>query len=263
MTRSDLVRAIRARNSFLCVGIDPVLNKIPSRLKESGDPLVEFGKYIIETTQDLCVAYKFNSAFYEAHGSSGWHALESTIAMVPEGHFIILDAKRGDIGNSSGQYAIAAFEHLGADALTVSPYMGRDSVEPFLGFPGKWAIVLAVTSNEGSADFQMQQVGNWKLYEEVLIRASAWGTEENMMFVVGAQHAELLAGIRDIVPDHFLLIPGVGTQGGDIKAVCNAAMTAECGLLVNISRAIIYADDVRKAARHYQELMAEELAIRA
>lgn len=259
MTRSQLIQSIFRRESFLCVGIDPVIDKMPAAIRSSEDPLFDFGLSIIQSTHELCVAYKLNTAFYEAHGSKGWRALEKTIDIIPDGHFVIADAKRGDIGNSSEQYAAAFFDHLDVDAVTISPYMGRDSVEPFLGRSGKWAIILAVTSNDGSSDFQMQDVGNWKLYEEVLIRASSWGTEENTMFVVGATQAEHLAGVRDIVPDHFLLIPGIGAQGGDLKAVCNAAMTDTCGLLVNVSRGIIYADDVRSAAMGYQQEMRTQL----
>lgn len=262
MTRSQLIQAIRTKESFLCVGIDPVLDKIPTAFRNTEDPLFEFGKHVIEATHDLCVAYKLNTAFYEAQGSKGWRSLERTIEIIPKDHFIIADAKRGDIGNSSEQYASAFFDHLGVDALTIAPYMGRDSVEPFIIHQGKWAIVLAVTSNEGSADFQMQDVGHWKLYEEVLIRASAWGTENNTMFVVGATRADLLAAVRDIVPDHFLLIPGIGAQGGDLKAVCDAGMTGDCGLLVNVSRGIIYADDIRSATQSYQQQMARLLSLR-
>jgi orotidine-5'-phosphate decarboxylase len=260
MTREQLIETIRQRHSFLCVGIDPVIDKMPASMQESEDPLFEFGKSIIETTQDICVAYKLNTAFYEAHGAAGWRALERTRRLIPDDVLVIADAKRGDIGSSSEQYAKAFFEHLDVDALTVAPYMGRDSIEPFLSYPGKWAVVLALTSNAGSSDFQLQDIGNWKLFEEVLLRVSSWGTEENTMFVAGATQADQLANVRDVVPGHFLLVPGIGAQGGDLKTVCRAALTDDCGLLVNVSRAIIYASDVRAAAMDYTEQMSAILA---
>lgn len=262
MTRQGLIESIRSKNSFLCVGIDPVLDRLPTAFQNTSDPLFEFGKSIIEATHDLCVAYKLNTAFYEAHGSGGWRSLEKTIDIIPDELFVIADAKRGDIGHSSEQYARAFFDHLGVDAVTVSPYMGKDSIAPFVSNEGKWAIVLALTSNEGSADFQLQTVGDRQLYEEVIATSRAWGTPDNMMYVTGATQVKHLEGIRQLVPDHFLLVPAVGAQGGDLNAVCDVAMTKDCGLLVNVSRSIIYDEDVRAAASSYQRQMATLLAHR-
>lgn len=254
MDRKTLVAEIFRKKSFLCVGLDTEPARLPVPLQGRPDAVFEFNRQIIDATRDLCVAYKPNLAFYEALGAEGWRIFERTVEYIGKEHFIIADAKRGDIGNTSRLYAQAFFERLGCDALTVAPYMGEDSVSPFLGFPGKWAIVLALTSNKGSADFQLTHHGDTeeKLYEIVLRRAQTWGTPENTMFVVGATHPEAFAHIRKIVPDHFLLVPGVGAQGGDLAAICRYGFTPDCGLLVNASRSILYASsgaDFAEAAR--------------
>lgn len=261
MTRAELIAHIRRKNSFLCVGIDPVLEKLPDRFANSADPFFDFAQLVVEGTHDLCVGYKLNTAFYEAHGSNGWKSLERTIEFLPDDAFVIADAKRGDIGNSSEKYARAFLEELAVDAVTVSPYLGRDSIEPFLSYEDKWSIILALTSNQGSSAFQLQHLENGSmLYEEVVKECSTWGSAENTMFVAGGTQPEQLGRIRQLVPDHFLLVPGVGAQGGDLRTVCQAAMTKDCGLLVNVSRGIIYAEDVRKAAQKYQNEMADLLA---
>lgn len=252
MRRDQLIQQIREKNSFLCVGLDTDISKIPAHLLSEEDPVYEFNKQIIDATHDLCVAYKINTAFYEAMGVKGWQALEKTVQYIPSTHFKIADAKRGDIGNTSSQYAKAFFETLPFDAITVAPYMGSDSVKPFLEFPGKWTIVLGLTSNEGSSDFQQKKLGAHYLYEEVISKTAEWGTVDNLMFVAGATKASELAVMRKIIPDHFLLIPGVGAQGGSLAEVVKYGMTKDCGLLVNASRAIIYAsqkEDFAKAAR--------------
>lgn len=254
MDRKTLVAEIFRKKSFLCVGLDTEPARLPVSLQGRPDAVFEFNRQIIDATRDCCVAYKPNLAFYEALGAEGWRIFERTVEYIGKEHFIIADAKRGDIGNTSRLYAQAFFERLGCDAVTVAPYMGEDSVGPFLGFPGKWAIVLALTSNKGSADFQLTRHGDSeeKLYETVLRRAQTWGTPDNMMFVVGATHPEAFAHIRKIVPDHFLLVPGVGSQGGDLAAVCRYGLTPDCGLLVNASRSILYASpgaDFAEAAR--------------
>jgi orotidine-5'-phosphate decarboxylase len=243
MTRDELVNQIRKKQSFLCVGLDPVLEKIPQHLRAFEDPLFEFNKRIIDATAPYAVAFKPNTAFYEAQGVKGWETLERTINYIPNDCFIIADAKRGDIGNTSTAYARAFFEHLPCDAVTVAPYMGRDSVEPFLQFKGKWAIVLGLTSNEGSQDFQGFGHPEKPLYADVITKVKAWGSTENLMFVVGATRVDHLKGIRKIIPDHFVLVPGVGAQGGSLEAVFNAGANATCGLLVNASRSILYASD--------------------
>ncbi len=220
MNRAALIAQIRRKKSFLCVGLDTEWSKIPAHLLETEDPIFEFNKAIIDATRDLCVAYKPNLAFYEAHGPQGWHSLQKTIAYIGEEHFSIADAKRGDIGNTSRLYAQTFFETYTFDSVTVAPYMGADSVQPFLGFPEKWVILLALTSNEGSADFQLGlQDQTMPLYEKVMRKAMTWGTPENLMFVVGATQPGKFADIRRIAPDHFLLVPGVGTQGGDLEAL--------------------------------------------
>lgn len=269
MTRKALIEQIRLKKSFLCVGLDTDPEKIPQHLlREHEDPVYEFNRQIIEATADLCVAYKPNLAFYEAEGVSGWQSLEKTIAQIPAEIFTIADAKRGDIGNTSARYARAFFEKLQFDALTVAPYMGADSVTPFLAFDNKWVILLALTSNKGSEDFQhrlLQEEGD-RLFEKVLKESRYWGTPENMMYVVGATQAEALSGIRRLVPDHFLLVPGVGAQGGSLEEVIHHGMTNDIGLLVNASRSIIYAGDgrdfaeaSREAARKLQQEMASYL----
>lgn len=251
MTRADLLASIKARKSFLCVGLDPDLEKIPKHLLRHEDPVLAFNRQIIEATLPYCVAYKPNLAFFEALGPSGWVTLQQTLALIPKTHFTIADAKRGDIGNTSTLYARAFFEKLSVDAITVAPYMGEDSVKPFLAFPGKWAILLAHTSNPGSANFQtLETRGGNRVYEEVIVRAQRWGTPDNLMFVIGATQADKIAEIRQLAPDHFFLVPGVGAQGGDLDAVCRAGLNAQIGLLVNASRSILYASSGEDFAAH-------------
>ncbi len=245
MTRQELIDQIRAKKSFLCVGLDPDIEKIPKHILHLEDAIFEFNKRIIDATADHCVAFKPNTAFYEACGISGMQSLEKTIKYIrhhhPD-HFVIADAKRGDIGNTSAMYARAFFKRLHADAITVAPYMGRDSVEPFLQFEGKWAIVLALTSNEGARDFQnMASAGQAPLYQQVLKTSATWGTPGNMMYVVGATQAAMLSEVRAIIPEHFLLVPGVGAQGGSLEEVCRYGLNKDIGLLVNASRSILYA----------------------
>lgn len=269
MNRSDLFKLIQKKNSFLCVGLDSDLNKIPKHLLNSDDPVFDFNKQIIDATLPFAVAYKPNLAFYESRGINGMVSLEKTMNYLEnfkDEVFTIADAKRGDIGNTSTQYAISVFDKQASgfsfDAITVAPYMGADSVQPFLAFPGKWAIVLALTSNKGSDDFQLfNDVNETRLFERVLERTSKWGTADNMMYVVGATKAEMLEGIRRIVPDHFLLVPGVGAQGGDLKAVAKYGLNNHCGLLVNASRSILFAsggtDFAEKAALEAQSMQKE------
>ena len=264
MTRAALIAQIRRKKSFLCVGLDTEWSKIPAHLLETEDPIFEFNKAIIDATRDLCVAYKPNLAFYEAHGPQGWHSLQKTIAYIGEEHFTIADAKRGDIGNTSRLYAQTFFKTYSFDSVTVAPYMGSDSVQPFLDFPNKWVILLALTSNEGSLDFQLGlQDQAMPLYEKVMRKAMSWGTPENLMFVVGATHPDKFGDIRRIAPDHFLLVPGVGAQGGDLEALCKFGLNEDIGLLINASRGIIYAgtgldfaDKARAAAMEIQQQMA-------
>lgn len=251
MNRSDLFNLIQKKKSFLCVGLDSDLNKIPKHLLTSEDPVFEFNKMVIDATIPFTVAYKPNLAFYESRGIKGMISLEKTMNYLENFNsevFTIADAKRGDIGNTSSQYAISVFDKAASgfsfDAITVAPYMGEDSVKPFLAFPGKWAVVLALTSNKGSDDFQLfADVNETRLFERVLQRTSKWGTPDNIMYVVGATKAEMLEGIRKIVPDHFLLVPGVGAQGGDLHAVAKYGLNNHCGLLVNASRSILFASD--------------------
>lgn len=241
MTKAELIQQIRLKKSFLCVGLDPDLDKLPPHLLETEDPIFEFNKAIIDATKDLCVAYKPNTAFYECHGVKGWESLEKTINYIPKDCFIIADAKRGDIGNTSSYYAKTFFETLPCDAVTVAPYMGSDSVKPFLNFEEKWVILLALTSNQGSLDFQFTESEGTKLYEKVLKKAQEWGTDEQLMFVVGATRAEEIAKVRALAPNSFFLVPGVGAQGGSLDEVVKYGANDECGLLVNSSRGIIYA----------------------
>lgn len=259
MTREQLIQLIRQRQSFLCVGLDTDPAKIPA-----GVSVIEFNKAIVDATRNYCVAYKPNTAFYECRGAQGWHDLEETIRYIGTSHFIIADAKRGDIGNTSAQYAKAFFESLPCDAVTVAPYMGRDSVEPFMQHPGKWAVVLALTSNSGAADFELQSCGDGALYEKVLRTVAQWGTAENNMFVVGATQAHMLAQVRQIVPHHFLLVPGVGAQGGSLSEVARYGLNKDCGLLVNASRSILYAsadsDFAEAAAKEAKRMQAEMAA---
>ncbi len=245
MNRIDLIKQIFRKRSFLCVGLDTDIKKIPAHLLQSEDPIFAFNKAIIDATQEYAIAYKPNLAFYEAHGIKGMMAFEKTVNYIkttyPE-QFIIADAKRGDIGNTSAMYARTFFEEYSVDALTVAPYMGEDSVTPFLEYKDKWIILLALTSNKGSQDFQfLRDKQGERLFEKVLKQSQAWGNEENMMYVVGATQGEMFREVRRIAPNHFLLVPGVGAQGGSLDAVCRYGMTADCGLIVNSSRGIIYA----------------------
>jgi orotidine-5'-phosphate decarboxylase len=264
MTRQELINSIRSKGNFLCVGLDPDADKIPKFLLEEEDPIFEFNKQIIDATAEHCVAYKPNNAFYEAYGLSGAESLEKTIKYLhinyPD-HFLIADAKRGDIGNTSSMYAKAYFERLETDAITVAPYMGSDSVKPFLEFKNKWAIVLGLTSNAGSADFQQLKINGKELFLHVMETCAKWGTKDNMMFVVGATKAEMLTKIREVLPEHFLLIPGVGAQGGSLQEVCKYGLNKDVGLLVNSSRAIIYAstgeDFAKKADEEAAKIAAE------
>lgn len=246
MNKSQLLGQIKQKQSFLCVGLDTDINKIPQELLALEDPIFEFNKQIINQTAKYAVAYKPNTAFYEVYGAKGWLSLERTIQYIHNNYpeiFVIADAKRGDIGNTSANYARAFFNTLKADALTVAPYMGKDSVEPFLNFDDKWVVLLALTSNKGSQDFQYLNVGEQMLHQQVLKTATSWATSEQMMFVVGATHPEELGEIRKMLPDYFLLVPGVGAQGGDLQAVAHNGLNNECGLLVNSSRGIIYASN--------------------
>ncbi|HMU46174.1 MAG TPA: orotidine-5'-phosphate decarboxylase [Chitinophagaceae bacterium] len=268
MTRQQLVDLINKRNSYLCVGLDTDISKIPGHLLSAPDPVFAFNKAIIDSTRDLCVAYKINTAFYEALGTKGWEAMGKTVHYIGDEHFKIADAKRGDIGNTSDQYAKAFFETLPFDAITVAPYMGEDSVKPFLQHDGKWAIVLGLTSNKGANDFELQQAGEELLYEKVLKTVSKWGNPENLMFVVGATQAGEFVNIRKITPDHFYLVPGVGAQGGSLKDISEKAMNKDCGILVNASRAVIYASDgedfaekARITAMIYQKEMSLYLSV--
>ncbi len=270
MNRQEIVENIRKKQSFLCVGLDTDIKKIPAHLLEDEDPVFAFNKAIIDATAPYCVAYKPNLAFYECGGLKGWAAFEKTVAYLKQHHpdqFIIADAKRGDIGNTSAMYARSFFEELDIDSLTVAPYMGEDSVTPFLGYEGKWVILLALTSNKGSHDFQLtEDKAGERLFEKVLRTSQEWAGPDRMMYVVGATQGSLFADIRRIAPDHFLLVPGVGAQGGSLEEVCRYGMNRDCGLLVNSSRGIIYAsagrDFAQAAAAKALELqgqMAEQL----
>ncbi len=253
MTREELFNNIKSKESFLCVGLDTDINKIPGHLKNSNDPIFEFNKYIIDATIDSCIAYKPNLAFYEALGPAGLESLEKTIEFIPDSMFSIADAKRGDIGNTSSLYARAFFERMNFDAITVSPYMGHDSILPYFEYAGKWVIALALTSNPGSVDFQHLDIAGdhenffdieeLELFEYIVKRVSNLGTPDNLMFVVGATKATYMKHLRQIVPDNFFLVPGVGAQGGNLEDVAANAMNGMCGLIVNASRSIIYASD--------------------
>jgi len=243
MTSADLFLQIQKKKSFLCVGLDTDLSRIPKHLLKEDDPIFAFNKQIIDATKDLCIAYKPNIAFYEAEGIKGWEALQKTLDYIPDNIFTIADAKRGDIGNTTKKYADAFFKHMDFDSITVAPYMGEDSVSPFLEYSGKWSIILALTSNKGSFDFQRLESENTALYKTVIERSSKWGSTDQIMYVVGATRAEDLSDIRKIIPDHFLLVPGVGAQGGSLKEVVKHGMNSQCGLIVNSSRGIIYAGD--------------------
>ena len=285
MTREQLFENISRKKSYLCIGLDPDLEKLPRHLLSQPDPVLAFCREIIVATADLCVAYKPNLAFFEALGPKGWLTLQQVLAHIPKDQFVIADAKRGDIGNTATLYAKAFFRELGCDAITVAPYMGRDSVEPFLQFPGKWAVVLALTSNPGSQDFQRQpllgrQSGivteaqpkpyghddpetSLELWEWVLQQSGKWGTADNTMYVVGATRAEALQRVRELVPEHFLLVPGVGAQGGSLEEVSRNGLNGQCGLLVNASRSVLYAssgEDFAEAARKEAQAMQREMA---
>ena len=258
MTRRELIEQIFTKKTFLCVGLDTDIKKIPEHLLKEEDPIFAFNKAIIDATAPYCVAYKPNLAFYESMGVKGWISFEKTIQYLNENypqHFIIADAKRGDIGNTSAMYARTFFEEMNIDALTVAPYMGEDSVTPFLQYDGKWVILLALTSNKGSHDFQLTtDTEGERLFEKVLRKSQEWGTADNMMYVVGATQGQMFEDIRKVVPNHFLLVPGIGAQGGSLEEVCKYGMTKDCGLIVNSSRAIIYADKTERFA----EVAAEE-----
>jgi orotidine-5'-phosphate decarboxylase len=268
MTAAELFGQIQKKKSFLCVGLDTDIQRIPEFLKKEKDPVFEFNKRIIESTKDFAVAYKPNIAFYEAQGPKGWESLQKTLEVIPDNCFSIADAKRGDIGNTSKLYARAFFDKdasgMSFDSVTVAPYMGEDSVKPFLEFGGKWVILLALTSNKGSADFQQILVDDDKVFEKVLKTSKNWGTTDNLMYVVGATKAEALKEIRQIIPDHFLLVPGVGAQGGSLEEVAKNGMNSQCGLLVNSSRGIIYAsekEDFEEMAAHEAQKLQKEMAI--
>jgi orotidine-5'-phosphate decarboxylase len=265
MTKEEIFDQIRKKSSYLCVGLDTDIQKIPKHLQSSADPVFEFNKQIIDATADYCVAYKPNIAFYEALGPKGWESLQKTIEYIPKECFTIADAKRGDIGNTSGLYARAFFENMPFDSITIAPYMGKDSVEPFLAYPGKWAILLALTSNEGSGDFQqlVLQRSGAPLFEQVITTSQTWGTDDQLMYVVGATQAEQFQRIRQLAPSHFLLVPGVGAQGGDLETLSKLGMTTQCGLLVNSSRGIIYASgdkDFAQKATIEAKKLADQMA---
>ena len=266
MNKQQLFQNIKEKKTFLCVGLDTDIDKLPeSVLNNSDDPVFEFNVAIIDATADFCVAYKPNLAFYESQGLKGWDALERTVNYIRTKYpdqFIIADAKRGDIGNTSQMYARTFFEEMDFDAVTVAPYMGEDSVTPFLGYENNWVILLALTSNKGAYDFQFMEENGEKLFEKVLKTSKEWGTDENMMYVVGATKAEMLTDIRKIVPNHFLLVPGVGAQGGSLQEVAKYGLTNECGLLVNSSRQIIYAsknNDFAEKAKEESKKVQQEM----
>lgn len=274
MNRNFLTEQIRQKKSYLCVGLDTDITKIPKHLSRNKNAIVDFNKAIVDATKEHCVSYKINTAFYEALGSKGWEAMEETVNYIPETHFKIADAKRGDIGNTSSQYAKAFFETMNFDALTVAPYMGEDSIRPFLEYENKWTIVLGLTSNNGAKDFEMLKLVSENethlrsefLYEHVLRTVSAWGNPDNLIFVTGATQATEFENIRSILPDHFLLVPGVGFQGGSLAEVSKHGMNKDCGLLVNVSRAVIYAgsgenfaEEAAEIAKQYHDEMTQYL----
>ena len=254
MNRQSIIEAIFQKRSFLCVGLDSDIAKIPPHLLSAPDPVFEFNKAIIDATHQYSAAYKINTAFYESRGLKGWECLEKTLDYIPKGIFTIADAKRGDIGNTAAHYAKAFFETIPFDAITLSPYMGEDSISPFLNYTDKWVILLGLTSNKGATDFQLIDTMNHKkVYEEVLTISSRWGSADNMMYVAGATRAEQIGEIREMLPDHFLLVPGIGAQGGDLKATSHFGLNKDCGLLINSSRDIIFAD----STEHFAEKAAE------
>jgi orotidine-5'-phosphate decarboxylase len=266
MTKQQLFEQIQKKRSFLCVGLDSSLDKIPKHLLKYENPILEFNKQIIDATKDLCVAYKPNTAFYECYGKKGWETLIETWKYIPKDIFSIADAKRGDIGNTSAMYAEtffnAASSEMSFDSVTVAPYMGSDSVTPFLTFKDKWVILLALTSNAGHADFQLQEIGEDKLFEKVLKTSQTWATDEQMMYVVGATRGAAFGDVRKLAPNHFLLVPGVGAQGGDLNEVCKYGLNSQCGLLINSSRGIIYAsqgEDFAEKAREEALKLQQEM----
>lgn len=265
MTRAELFSQIQQKSSFLCVGLDPDLAKIPAHLKSESDPIFSFCKEIIEQTADFAVAYKPNIAFFEALGPKGWESLQKVLDVIPKDIFSIADAKRGDIGNTSSLYAKAFFEAMDFDSITVAPYMGKDSVSPFLEFENKWVILLALTSNVGSLDFQLIKDETGKpLYQSVLEKSQEWGSPENLMYVVGATRGELIGEVRKLAPEHFFLVPGVGAQGGSLADVAKFGMNSNCGLIVNSSRGIIYASsgkDFAQAARKEAQILQKEMKV--
>jgi orotidine-5'-phosphate decarboxylase len=264
MNRKELISGIKENRTFLCAGLDTDIQKIPKYLLSMPDPVFEFNRQIIDATKAHCIAYKINTAFYESRGIKGWESLEKTLDYIPEGIFTIADAKRGDIGNTANHYARTFFETFPFDAVTLSPYMGEDSIRPFLEFEGKWAIILGLTSNPGAFDFQFIETGSGnKLYEEVITKCASWGSPDNMMFVTGATRAEMLKDIRSIIPDHFLLVPGIGAQGGSLDNTFDSGANKDIGLLINSSRDIIFADHTEnfgEAARIKAALMHEQMA---
>jgi orotidine-5'-phosphate decarboxylase len=262
MNKEALFHQIKKKSSFLCVGLDPAIDKLPSHLHQATDPIFEFNKQIIDHTAEYTVAYKPNIAFYEAMGPKGWESLQKTLDYIPKDIFTIADAKRGDIGNTSKLYANAFFEHMDFDAITIAPYMGRDSILPFLEFKDKWVILLALTSNEGNQDFQLFKNSSGKaLYQEVITKSQIWGTRDNLMYVIGATGGDKIEKARKLAPEHFFLVPGVGAQGGSLEEVAKYGMNASCGLLVNSSRGIIYASSDKNfgkaASQKSQELQKE------
>ncbi|MBL7812106.1 MAG: orotidine-5'-phosphate decarboxylase [Bacteroidetes bacterium] len=263
MKRSDLIQQIRRKQSYLCTGLDTEMGKLPAHLPRTGAGLLEFNRQIVQATAPSSVAWKINTAFYEQYGPQGWEWMQETLAMLPTDTLRIADAKRGDIGNTSTMYARAFFEAMDFDAVTVAPYMGEDSLRPFLEFENKWIICLALTSNPGHRDFQLQEYNGKKLYETVIETVCKWGNPDNLMFVVGATRAEYIAQIRTLIPEHFLLVPGVGAQGGNLQETSKAGLNADCGLLVNSSRGIIYAssgEDFSEAAGREALAIQQEMA---
>lgn len=254
MNRESLIEQIKEKKTYLCVGLDTDPDKIPAHLKGRPDAVLSFNKAIIDATLNYCVSYKINTAFYEAMGTRGWQIMEETVNYIPSTHLKIADAKRGDIGNTSSQYAKAFFEALPFDAITVAPYMGSDSIRPFLEYDNKWTIVLGLTSNKGAADFELQKMGSEYLYEKVMKTVASWGNPGNLMFVVGATQAEAFSSIRESLPEHFFLVPGVGAQGGSLREISARALTADAGLLVNASRAVLYASEKEDFAQEAAEI---------
>ncbi|MFN0256897.1 orotidine-5'-phosphate decarboxylase [Pedobacter ureilyticus] len=266
MNKQQLFEQIQSKKSFLCIGLDPVLDKLPKHLLKYEDPILEFNKQLIDATHDLCVAYKPNTAFYETRGVKGWDTLVKTWKHIPKDIFTIADAKRGDIGNTSAMYAEAFFKEesseMSFDSVTVAPYMGKDSVTPFLAYQDKWVILLALTSNEGSQDFQAKQSGNQKLFEQVITTSQQWADSNQMMYVVGATKPEEFQNIRNLAPNNFLLVPGIGAQGGSLSAVCEHGLNNQCGLLINAGRSVIYAsngEDFAEKAREEALALQQEM----